>query len=83
MLLRCIYAGQKYPHIYTLSISTDKNQSTKVCGALYNPTYKYNYKVITGCDTILQEYYITDRHKYENKKRCTIMNSTEGAHEFQ
>ena len=26
-LLRRIYAGQKYPHVYTLSISTGKNQS--------------------------------------------------------
>jgi len=43
----------KYPHIYTLSISTDKNQSTKVRGALYIPIYEYNYKVITECDTIL------------------------------
>jgi len=40
MLLRRIYTGQKYPHIYTLSISTGKNQSTKVCGALYIPTYE-------------------------------------------
>ena len=40
-----------------------KNQSTKIRGALYIPTYEYNYKVITGCDTILQEYYITDRLK--------------------
>jgi len=35
----------------------------KVCGALYILTYKYNYKVITGCDIILQEYYITVRRK--------------------
>jgi len=53
MLLRHIYVGQKCPHIYTLSISTCKNQSMKVCGTLYIPTYEYNYKVITGCDTIL------------------------------
>jgi len=26
----------------------------KVRGALYIPTYEYNYKVITECDTILQ-----------------------------
>jgi len=32
MLLRRIYAGQIYPHIYILSISTGKNQSTKVRG---------------------------------------------------
>ena len=52
-----------------LSISIGKNQSTKVCGALYIPTYEYNYKVITGCDTILQEHYITDRRKCENTNR--------------
>jgi len=46
--------------IYTLSISTGKNQSKKVYGALYIPTYEYNYKFITGYDTILQEYYITN-----------------------
>ena len=48
----------------------------KVCGALYILTYEYNYKVITWCDTILQEYYITERHKCENTKRYIIMNST-------
>ena len=46
-------------HIY-VSISTCKNQRTKARGALYISTYEYNYKVITGCDRILQEYYITD-----------------------
>jgi len=66
-----------------LSISTGKNQSAKVHGALYIPTYEYNYKVITGCDTILQEYYITDRRKCKNTKRYTIMNYTKGAHELQ
>jgi len=53
-LVRRIYVGQKYPYIYTLSISTDKNQSSKIHDALYIPAYEYNYKVITGCDTILQ-----------------------------
>jgi len=67
-------------HIYA-KISTGKNQSTKVCDALYIPTYEYNYKVITGCHTILQEYYITDRHKCENAKRYINMNSTKDAHE--
>ena len=81
-LLKRIYVGQKYPHIYTLSISTSKNQSTEARGALYIPTYEYNYKVITRGDTILQEYYITDGRKCENTKRCTSMNSTKGAHEF-
>jgi len=37
--------GQKYPHIDTISISTDKNLSKKVRGALYIPTKEYNYKV--------------------------------------
>jgi len=50
----------------------------EVHGALYIPTYWYNYKVITECDTILQEYYITDRRNCENTKRNTIMNSTKG-----
>ena len=58
----------KYPYIYTLSISTDKNQGTEARGALYIPIYEYNYKIITGCDTILQEYYIIDRRKCENTK---------------
>jgi len=32
MSLRRIYAGQKYPHVYTLSISTGKNQWRKHSG---------------------------------------------------
>jgi len=82
-LLQCIYTGRKYPHTYTLNISTCKNQSTKVHDAFYIPTYDYNYKVIIGYDTILQECYITDRHKCENTKRYTSVNSTKGAHESQ
>ena len=65
------------------SHSTGKNQSKKVRGALYIPTYVYNYKVIIRCDTILQEYFITDRRKCENTKRNIIMNSTKEAHELQ
>jgi len=53
----------------------------KVCDALNIPTYENNYKVIRGCDTILQEYYITDRRKCKNTKRYTNMNSTKDAHE--
>jgi len=49
-LLRHIYAGRKYSHVYTLSISTGKNQSTEARNALYIPMYEYNYKVITRCD---------------------------------
>jgi len=37
-------------------------------GALYIPTYEYNYKVITGCDTILQEYYITNMAQLQKYK---------------
>ena len=59
-----------------LSISTCKNQSTEVRDALHIPTYEFNYKVVTGCDKILQEYYITDRRKCENTKRFTYMSST-------
>jgi len=66
-----------------LSISAGKNQSMKRCGALYILTYECNYKVIIGRDTILQEYYITDRHKCENTKRYTIMNCIKGAHKSQ
>ena len=51
-------------------------------GALYILTYEYNYKVITRCDTILHEYYITDMRNCENTRRCTSMNNTKGAHEF-
>jgi len=54
----------------------------KVRGALYIPTYEYNYKVITGYDTILLEYYFTDRRKCENKKRYTMINSIKCAHEL-
>jgi len=70
-------------HIYMLSISTGKNQSTKIHSVLYIPTYEYNYKVIIGCDIILQEYYITNRRKGENTKGYISMNSTKDAHEVQ
>ena len=66
-----------------LSISTSKNQSTKVRGPLFIPTYEYNYKIITRYDTILQEYYITDKRKCENTKRLTSRNSIKGPHELQ
>jgi len=49
-LLRRKYAGQKYSHVYKLRISTGKNQSTKICDALYILTYEYNYKVIIKCE---------------------------------
>ena len=54
-----------------LSISTGKHQSTEASAALYISIYEYSFKVITRCDTILQEYYITDRLNCENTKRCT------------
>ena len=75
--------NRKCPYIYTLKISTNKNQSTKVHGALCIPTHEYNYKVITGCDTILQEYYITGRRNCENTNRYIIINNTKGAHQSQ
>jgi len=37
-----------HTHIYILSISTGKKQSTEARGVLYIPTYENNYKVITG-----------------------------------
>jgi len=77
-----MYIGRKYPHIYTLSINTGKNQSSKIRGALYILTYEYNYKFITRGDAILQEYYITDRRKCENIKGYASMNSTKGADEL-
>ena len=55
----------------------------KVRGVLYISTLEYNYKVIAGCDTILQEYYISYKRKYENTKRYTIMNCKKGAHKSQ
>ena len=82
-LLQRIYASQKYLHVYTLSISTGKNQSTEASGALYIPTYEYNYKVITKGDPILQEYYITDMRNCEITKRCTSMNSTQALTSLQ
>ena len=71
-LLRRIYAGQKYPHIYTLSISKGKNQSMEARGSLYILIYEYNYKVITRCDTILQQYYINDKRKCKNTERVQV-----------
>jgi len=55
----------------------------KVRGALYIPTYEYNYKVITGCDTILQENYIINRRICKNKKRYTSMNRAKDAHKLK
>ena len=36
---------KRYCNVYTLSISTGKNQSTEASGALYIPTYEYNTKL--------------------------------------
>ena len=69
----CIYAKHQYL----------QESEFKICDALYIPTYENNYKVITGYDTILKEYYITDRRKCENTRIYTIMNSTKSAHELQ
>ena len=67
--------------LYTLSIRAGKKQSMKVCGALYIPTIEFNYKVIIGCDPILQEYYITNRRKHENTTRYAIINYIKGGSE--
>ena len=75
--------GEKYPHIYTLSISTGKNKSTEASGALYIPTHEYNYKVITRGDPILHEYYITDVGNCEITRRYTRMNSTKALASLQ
>ena len=82
-LLRRIYLGQKYSHVHTLSISTDKNQSMKVRGASYIPTYEYNYKVITDVTQYYKNITSPDRHKCENTKRYTSMNSIKDVHELQ
>jgi len=57
-----IYTGQKYPHVYTLSISTGKNQRRKHSGNIHS-NKKYKYMVIAESNTVLQEYYITRRYK--------------------
>jgi len=59
----------KNSHIYMLSISTGKNQSTKVRGELYISTYEYNYRVIKGCDIILHECNITDMAQMREYKK--------------
>ena len=55
----------------------------EIRGALYILIYEYNYKVITICDTMLQEYYLTDRRNFDDTKRYTMMNSIKCAHELQ
>ena len=61
--LRYVYAERKYPHVYTLSISTDQNQSTEVRSVYTFQHIDYNFKVITERDIILQVHYIITRHK--------------------
>jgi len=39
------------------------NQSTEVHGNIHSKKKGYKYIVITKCDLILHEYYITRRHK--------------------
>ena len=69
MLLWRIYAGWKYPHIYTLRNSTCKNQSAKKYIGTYIPKIQYQFTVITERDIILQEYNIA--------KMCNSMNYKE------
>ena len=79
MFLQRIYAERKYPHIYTLSISTGKNQSTKVRSAYTFQQKEYNYKVITKRDIILQVHYITVRYK----SKIHNMYNAKNAHELR
>ena len=68
-----------------LSISTGKNQSTDASGALYIPTYEYNYKVIHSLLIILSSnsevlpsfHTSVSCHSWTNsdKKRWEILNS--------
>ena len=67
-LLQRIYAGQKYPHVYTLSISTGKNQSAEASGALYIPTHEYSYKVFTGSDKYYKNITSPTRRNCENTR---------------
>jgi len=65
-----------------LSISTCKNQSTEVRGALNILTYEYDYRVITRCDIILYECYITDMTQMREYKKIynnewTVQKETE------
>ena len=78
-LLRRIYIGQKYPHIYTLSISTCKNQSTKVHNTYTFQHRNTTYKVIKERDIILQGYYITLKYK----SKIYNMYSAKDAHELK
>jgi len=78
-LPRRIYAGRKYPNIYTLSISTDKNQSTKVHSVYTFQHKENNYKVITERDIILQVHYITARYK----SKIYNMYSAKDTHELR
>ena len=77
-LLRRINAGQKYPYVYALSISTSKNQSSKIHGALYIPTYEYNYKVITRCDKYYKNITSPIGANARIQRGYIIMNSTKG-----
>jgi len=68
----CIYAKHQYKQ--------ESEYGSKWC--IIHSNIWYNYKVITRCDAILQEYYISDRRKCENTKRCTSMNCTKGGSEL-
>jgi len=74
-----MYGGRKYPHIYTLSISTCKNQRTKVHNAYTFQHKESTYKVITELDIILQIHYITAKYK----SKIYNMYSTKDAHELR
>ena len=63
--LRRIYAGQKYPHVYTLSFSTGKNQRRKHSGNIHSnrivQVHDYHRKcgapILAGTETPLRRTY--------------------------
>jgi len=87
MLLRCTYAGRKYPYICTLSISTNKIHSAKVeyesTVVIYIPTKQYKYLVIIEHNLISHQYYITKGHKSMIYKEIYNEHKLVDAHELQ
>ena len=53
----------KYQYVYTLSISVQSEIRLRKHSYIYILTLQSKYIVITKCDPILQEYYITMRYK--------------------
>ena len=64
-----------------LSIIIGKNQSTEARGALYIPTYEYNYKVITRGDQYYNNITSPEWRNCESTK-IYINKQSKGTHEF-